>query len=63
MANSMEKREITTREEAIAYAIEWQNWITDRTLFYGELAEWGQYFQEIAERFDLTEEFQENGII
>jgi hypothetical protein len=32
-------------------------------LSYGELAEWQAYFSELADKFDLVEEFKENGII
>jgi len=53
----------TTQEDARQFAIEWQHWASDQNLSYGELAEWGAYFEMIGERFDLLEEFKENGII
>jgi hypothetical protein len=59
----MKKRNITTQEEARQYAIQWQHWAGEQSLSYGELAEWGAYFQGLAELFDLTNEFKENGII
>lgn len=59
----MKKRTPKTKEEARMYAIEWSNWVGEQSLSYGELAEWGDIFTELAERFDLTEEFKENGII
>jgi len=59
----MEKRIINTQEEARQYAIDWQNWASEQNLFYSELAEWQGIFREIAEKFDLVEEFEENGII
>lgn len=59
----MEKRNITTRQEAIQYAIDWQQWASGRNLSYGELSEWQAIFVELAEKFGLQEEFQENGII
>jgi hypothetical protein len=59
----MEKQTPTTQDEARQYAIEWQQWISEESLSYGELLEWQVIFEELAERFDLTEEFQENGII
>lgn len=59
----MEKRIIKTKEEAVQYAIDWQNWALGQSLSYGELAEWGAIFLELAERFGLEEEFKENGII
>lgn len=30
---------------------------------YGELVEYQAYFEELAKKFDLVEEFKENGII
>ena len=54
---------ITTQDEARQYAIDWQKWVADQNLFYGELAEWQYKLAELAKRFDLTEEFEENGII
>lgn len=59
----MEKQNPKTREEARQYAIDWQTWAGDQNLSYGELSEWGAIFSELAEKFDLIEEFKENGII
>lgn len=59
----MDKKEINTQEEARDYAIEWQKWSAEQSLSYGELAEWGDIFTRLGVRFNLTEEFQENGII
>lgn len=54
---------INTKEEAINYAIEWQQWVSERDMYMSELLEWQNFFVNLAERFDLTEEFKENGII
>lgn len=59
----MQKRTITTKEEARQYAMDWQNWASEQNLSYGELAEWQQIFEVLATRYNLTEEFKENGII
>ncbi len=59
----MQKRTITTKEEAIQYAIDWQHWASEQNLSYGELAEWNTIFRTLGERYNLTEEFNENGII
>lgn len=59
----MIKRTIETKEEARQYAIDWQQWVSEQNLSLGELAEWHDIFTELAERFDLREEFEENGII
>jgi len=53
----------TTRGEARRYAQEWQAWASEQDLSFGELAEWQAYFLKVAEKFNLTEEFKENGII
>ena len=66
----MNKKNIATKEEAREYAIEWQQWVGEQneigkepTLYTSDLVEWGEYFAELGKRFDLTEEFKENGII
>lgn len=59
----MEKREIKTQEEARAYAQEWQNWVSEQDLSWEEIAEWEKEMTEVAQTFDLVEEFKENGII
>jgi hypothetical protein len=59
----MEKKNITTKEEARNYAIEWQQWASKQNLSMQELVEWSTIFGDLAEKFDLQEEFKENGII
>jgi hypothetical protein len=50
-------------DEARNIAIEWQRYASEAALSYSELAEFGEYFEILAKKFDLTEEFHENGII
>lgn len=59
----MQNKEIKTAEQATQYAIDWQQWQAQQNLSYSELAEWQEYFTELAERFDLVDVFTENGII
>jgi hypothetical protein len=59
----MKKQNPKTQEEARQYAIDWQQWASEQSLSYLELAKWGDQFTELAEKFDLTDEFKENGII
>jgi hypothetical protein len=59
----MEKREITTQEEARQYAIDWQQWASENKMFTSELIEWQQIFEDLALNFDLLEEFKEEGIL
>lgn len=59
----MQKQQPTTEAEARQYAIDWQNWMSDQNLSWGELIEWQGEFRAIADEFDLLDEFTENGII
>ena len=54
---------IKTEAEARDMAIEWQDWQSDQSLSIGELASWGAFFRSLARKFDLRDEFEENGII
>ncbi len=60
---TMQKRNVQTAEGARDYAIEWQQWASEQNLSLDELHEWQTIFAELAERFGLEEEFQENGIL
>lgn len=44
-------------------AFTWQHEFDETTMSWGELADWQAWFTELGERFDLTDEFTENGII
>ena len=59
----MDKIIINTADEARQYAIDWQHWQSEQNLSYGELAEWQYYFTNMAKKFNLVEEFEENGVI
>jgi hypothetical protein len=54
---------IKSQEEARNFAIDWQQWQAEQSLSYGEIWKWQQAFIKLAEKFDLMEEFKENGII
>lgn len=56
-------RQPRTAEEARQHAIDWQNWASNQNLSYDELAEYQGYFKKLANKFNLTDEFKENGII
>lgn len=49
--------------EAEQIAIDWQLSTSDQPMSYMDLAEYGYYFTQLAEKFDLKEVFEENGII
>lgn len=55
--------EVESEDEARQIAIDWQTSMQDESPSYGELAEDQLYFELLAKRFDLVEEFKENGII
>jgi len=59
----VKKTEIKSIGEARDKAIEWQQWQSNENLSYSELMEWQDYFSTLAKRFDLEDEFNENGII
>jgi len=54
---------IKTKEQARQYGIDYQNWASNKDLSYGELIHFQNKLSKIAEKFDLVEEFQENGLI
>ena len=55
--------EVKNEDEARQIAIDWQGWSSVGSLSYGELAEFQTYFLALAQKFELEEEFKENGII
>lgn len=59
----MRKSPIKSKDQAEQKAIDWQVWMSEQNLSYSELSEWQYYFEQLANKFNLTEEFRENGII
>ena len=49
------------------FAIDWQDWASNQSLSYGELAEWTGAIEQLAKIADesgkLIEELKENGIL
>jgi hypothetical protein len=54
---------IHTQDDARQFAIDWQVWQAEQSLSWGELAEWGEIFERLANEYDLVDEFKENGLI
>lgn len=54
---------IKTKEQARQYGIDYQNWASNKDLSYGEVIHFHNKLSKIAEKFDLVEEFRENGVI
>ena len=52
-----------SKAEAQNLAIEWQNFNSANALFWSEVIEGQNFFRIVAEKYDLKDEFQENGII
>lgn len=55
--------DVKTSDEARSLAIDWQAWASKANLSYSELAEWQALFISLALKYELEEEFKENGII
>lgn len=51
------------KERARNKAVEWQNDFCNHNYSCGELAYYEEYFERLAKRYGLVEEFRENGII
>ena len=51
------------KERARNVAIEWQLDFGNHDYSYGELVDYGNYFEGLAKRYGLVKEFRENGII
>lgn len=54
---------ITSAGEAVDLAIEWQDWQSEQSLYMSEVADWADFFRKLADKYNLTDEFLENGII
>lgn len=61
--NPEDYKTVSTADGARELAIDWQNWASEQSLSYGELADWQGLFIELGKKFNLTDEFEENGII
>lgn len=56
--------EVTSADQARDIAICWQQQSSEESPTWGELAEWGTFFEALAEKFpELRGEFEENAII
>ncbi len=55
--------EVQTADDARDIAVEWQSWQSERSVSWSDLVHYSDHFQKLAEKFNLTEEFLENGII
>ena len=51
------------KEKARNEAIDWQMDFGNHNYSYGEIIYYAEYFEKLAKRYGLVEEFRENGII
>lgn len=58
-----EIKDVKTAEEAQQIAIDWQNWASENSMSWLVAADAATYFTKLAKKFNLTDEFKENGII
>lgn len=61
--NTEKVQQARSQQEARDYAIAWQTWQAEQNLSLDKLIEWQATFEILARKFDLTEEFTENGVI
>ena len=55
---------IKTKEQARQYGIDYQKWASDKDLSYDEILKFqNRVLYPIALKFNLVDEFEENGII
>lgn len=52
-----------TKDEARQYAIDWQNYMSDKSMSWQDVVHYQDIFSKIAVKFHLVREFKENGII
>ena len=55
--------DVKSQEQARQLAIDWQRWQAEERLSWGELLDWYAYFTSLGEAWELTEKFNEEGII
>lgn len=54
---------VDTEDAARQLAIDWQQWYGQKDHYTSELIEWQTLFEQLAEKYNLTDEFKENGIL
>lgn len=54
---------VKTKEEAHDLAVSWQLWQSEQSMSLNELIVYQDYFEKLAKKFGLVEEFVENAII
>ena len=50
------------KEKARRKAMDWQDFFSENSMSWGELAYWQEYFERLGKRYGLLTEFRENGI-
>ena len=56
-------KNVKTKDEARQQAKDWQSDFSNRSMSWAELMNAGTHFEKLGKKFNLTKEFEENGII
>lgn len=56
-------KDIKDEGTARQFAMDYQNWVSNESISYEECIEYNSYFTDLGNKFNLIEEFKENGII
>jgi len=54
---------VKSKAEARQIAMDFQEWSSEQSLSYSELANYQSYLERLGKKFGLIKEFKENGII
>ena len=52
-----------SKEDARDIAIDYQQWVSEENLSYGELAIYGNQLRKLGKKYGILREIKENGII
>ena len=55
--------EVKTKDQARQLAIEYQGWQSNKSMTWGEVADYSHKFESLGKKFGLVKEFKENGVI
>jgi len=63
VVNEIKLKMPKTAEEASQQAMDWQSEFSSKSTSWAEVIKAGDHFRKLAKKFNLTAEFEENGII
>lgn len=62
MNNTKANNYQVAKENARQKSIDWQDYFSETSMSWGELAYWQEYFEKLGKRYGLLTEFRENCI-